>query len=230
VKSFALPHPIIVGKIFLADDILTVIYILNTGDESMLVNINIHTGQILNELSSQIPNRDRNIFYNSRNIRDIFDITTSDTLYHIHTYPYSIKPVFVMFDNLTEEQIKIHYQLNHFVVLSIVWGKDARDIKRVAVTDMKNNRASWVNMKNDFFGNLDVRIMKNTSYNFCNGYFVDNIQPEQLMEEIEQRLTESDCTEKDRQILLKTLSSLQEGANNVVFIGRLKDVLQTTLF
>jgi hypothetical protein len=59
---------------------------------------------------------------------------------------------------------------------------------------------------------------------------VYNTQPEQLMEKIERRLSESSCTEKDKQILLKTLSTLKEGANNVVFIGKLKNEVKTKLW
>ncbi|MDR2146119.1 MAG: hypothetical protein LBE91_06655 [Tannerella sp.] len=63
-----------------------------------------------------------------------------------------------------------------------------------------------------------------------NGYFVQNIQPEDLMEEIEKRLSESSCTDKDRQVLRKTLSLLKQDDNNVVFIGKLKSEVQTMLF
>jgi len=38
--------------------------------------------------------------------------------------------------------------------------------------------------------------------------------------------TLSICTENDRQILEKTLASLKEGSNNVVFIGKLRGDVQ----
>jgi len=51
-----------------------------------------------------------------------------------------------------------------------------------------------------------------------------------LMEDIENRLAERNCTEEDREILKKTLSKLKEGTNNLVFIGKLKEEIDTRLW
>ena len=50
------------------------------------------------------------------------------------------------------------------------------------------------------------------------------------MENIEKRLNQKGLTEKDKQILNKTLSELSENTNNVVFIGKLKDDIKTKLW
>ena len=44
----------------------------------------------------------------------------------------------------------------------------------------------------------------------------------QLMEKIEERLEQSDCTEADRKVLKELYNSLDEDDNNIMFIGRLK--------
>jgi len=80
---------------------------------------------------------------------------------------------------------------------------------------------------NDFYGGIPVPANNTT---FRNGYFVQNVQPEELKEIIEKRLAESNCTENDRQVLKKTLSTLQDGANNVVLIGKLKGGINSKLF
>ena len=218
LKSIGMPRTMISPRIFISNDTLTVAYL--SEDKSMITQINIYNEQILYEFTTQIPQRDNHILYNSKNMLSIFDIAHAsyDTLYHIDLSNYFLRPVFIMVDNSSEERvIKLHYQLNKDLVTTIVRNKG------FIISDLKNKRSSWVKVKNDYFGNLDIQI-SSSQVSFFNGYYVLNIQPEQLMEDIEQRLTESDCTEKDRQILQKTYSMIKETTNNVVFIGKLKKI------
>jgi len=188
-----------------------------------VTQINIYTGQVLNEFTTQIPQKDKHIFSSARNIRNIFDIIHAayDTLYHFDRSNNLIKPIFIMSDNSSERLLKLHNQLNKDLVLTNIRQRG------LVATDIKNKKSAWIKVKNDYFGNLDVEI---SIESFRNGYYVYNIQPEQLMEEIKQRLTESNCTDKDRQMLLKTLSVLNENTNNVVFIGKLKNEVGKKIF
>ena len=220
LRNIEFPQPFIGPTIFLSDDILTIVYIQRIQqDKSMVAQINLHTGQIFNEFTTQIPQLDKRGFGSFRNMQDIADIMhgsfDTDTIYHFNISDNLISPVFTISDNAYEKRNKRHNQLNKDLVLSAI----AEPNKGLILTDLKNKSASWVKVKNDFFGNLDTPL---SIFIYRNGYFVHNIQPEQLMEDIKQRLTNSNCTEKDRQILIKTLSTLKEGENNVVFIGKLK--------
>ena len=94
-------------------------------------------------------------------------------------------------------------------------------------TDLKDKTSSNINVVNDYYGNMPAPM---SIVHLRDGYWVHNIQPEQLMDDIEKRLAESNCTENDRQILKKTLATLKEGANNVVFIGKLKQEIKTKLW
>jgi hypothetical protein len=223
LKNIEMPQPFISPIIFISDNILSVVYIPRTVDKSIATQINIHTGQVLNEFTTQIPQPKTGGFASSRNIRNIFDIVhaLSDSIYHFDNSNNSIRPIFTISDNSYEKLVQRHNQLNKDLILTTILRKG------VIATDMKNKRSSWVKVKNDYFGNLDTPISSDI---YHNGYYVHNIQPEQLMEDIEQRLTESDCTEKDRQILLKTLSTLKKDTNNVVFIGKLKNEIGKNLF
>ena len=216
LKNIEVPRNMLSPILFLSNDILTVVYVLQTIDKSMATQINIHTGQVVSEFTTQISQHGRFGFRTSRNMQDIFDIVhgASDTIYHYDMSNYSLRPIFTTSDNFSEETIKRYIQLNKDFVLTIILHRG------LVATDIKNQRSSWIKVKNDYFGNLDIPISTNS---FRNGYYVYNIQPEQLMEVIEQRLTESNCTEKDRQILIETLSTLEENTNNVVFIGKLKN-------
>ena len=61
-----------------------------------------------------------------------------------------------------------------------------------------------------------------TNTNFSNGYIYAMYEPMQLMEAIERRLTERDCTEADKRVLKELYDSLDEEDNNIMFVGRLK--------
>ena len=59
-------------------------------------------------------------------------------------------------------------------------------------------------------------------WEFSNGYIFMMYEPLQLMEQIEKRLEESDCTDADKKVLKELYDSLDENGNNIMFIGRLK--------
>jgi len=48
------------------------------------------------------------------------------------------------------------------------------------------------------------------------------MKPEELIYEIQTRLAEKSCTEKEQKMLKKILPTLKKGGNNMVFIGKLK--------
>ena len=220
LRNIEIPQFFIYAIPYLSDDILTIVYIPITEDKSIAIKINIHTGQILNEFTTQIPQPERGGFASSRNIKNIFDLShaLSDTIYHFDIQNNSIRPIFTTSDNFSNEVTKRHVQINKNLVLTAIRSKGV-----LIATDMKNKRSSFIKVKNDFFGNIDLPI---SIYFYLNGYFTYNVQPEQLMEDIKQHLSDSNCTEKDRQMLKKTLSTLKEGENNVVFIGKLKNEVE----
>lgn len=90
------------------------------------------------------------------------------------------------------------------------WGKGT-----VAI-DKATNTSHFIRLKNDSFGGLKAPT------NFSNGYFFAMYEPLQLMDEIEKRLSESDCTDQDKKVLNELLESLNENDNNLMFIGKLK--------
>ena len=202
-------------RLFLSDDILTVIFKPNMSNESGVIQIDVATEQILNEWSTQIAWQGyEDGIFGIRNEPTRFNIAheLNDTLYRIDVKNNTIAPFFAISYNSSEKLYKGFCKLNQDLVMTFTE-------QGIVATDLKHKTASWVKVVNDYYGNLDVKV---SLVSFYNGYFVQNIQPEQLMDDIEQRLTEQTCTEKDRQILQKTLSSLKENTNNVVFIGKLK--------
>ena len=124
-----------------------------------------------------------------------------------------------------------NFQINRDLIMTRVNVFDdytRRFVNRGTVaTDLRNLTSSYVNVVNDFFGNLPVTP---SIAAFRNGYFVHNIQPEDLMYQIENRLAERNISRNDRQQLEELLSKLEEETNNVVFIGRLRDGIEGRLW
>ena len=214
-------------KLFLSEDILTIVQ-LALEDESepvMIRQLDINTSEQLKQLDPPkyllTHSYDDEIF-KTRNSQAVdFIVTSSDTLYHYDVKNNKILPVFTITDDLTDKPWKQYFQLNQDLIITNISGKGS------VATDLKNKISSYVRIVNDYCGNIPVPI---SIVNFQNGYFVYNIQPEQLIEDINNRLIESDCTENDRQMLHKTLSILKENTNNVVFIGKLKSEIDNKLW
>ena len=226
VKNIDAPQRMMKPKIFLSDGILTVIHMPLENDKAMVVQYDVNNGKILNELAPSshfiVRSADGEIF-NTRNTSAIFDFvhTGSDTLYHYDIKNNNILPVFMMTFDLSEKPYKQYFQLNKDLFLTNVFGKG------LVATDLKAKTSSYIKVVNDYYGNMPAPASVVT---FRNGYWVYNIQPEQLMEDIENRLTKSNCSENDKQSLNKLLSTLKENTNNVVFIGKLKNEVKTKLF
>jgi hypothetical protein len=91
--------------------------------------------------------------------------------------------------------------------------------KGLISTDKDKKTSAYVELVNDYFGNLPIPISVIT---FRNGWFVYNVETSDLRDKIENHLEGSKVSEKDRQTLKKLLPTLKEENNNVVFIGKLK--------
>lgn len=237
VKDIVAPQNLAKAKIFLSDNILTVFHMamiheLNPNNRDMVnaiaIQFDVNTGKVLSELPPPehfiVRNFDGEIF-NTRNAQGIFDINhliSQDTLYHFDVKNNRILPAFSMSYFTTDEKIWRQYiQINKDLVLTLVAGKG------LVATDLKNKTSSWIKVTNDFLGNMPAPFGVVTARN---GYWVLNIQPEDLMEDIKDCLAKSGLSDFDRQALNRTLSSLKEGTNNVVFIGKLKDEVKTKLW
>jgi hypothetical protein len=260
LREIAAPQRLNKSKIFLSDNILTILHMSFGEDSPMgyqianpagtftqsetaeLMPPNPETvtqlqisGQILSGLATPahfvVQSFDGEIF-NTRNVEGVFDFTQTgiDTLFHFDMKNSRILPVFTMVSS-TEGVWKNYFQVNKTLIMTGVNEFDPESghfVNRgIVATDLKNMTSSYVNVVNDFFGNLPVIPSIVT---FRNGYFVYNVQPEELMDEIENRLTESSVTENDRQKLRELLSKLKKDANNVMFIGKLKNEIEKPLW
>jgi hypothetical protein len=230
LKNIVAPHRIQKPKMFLSDDVLTVVHLPFNDNRAFAIQFDVHTGDVLKELAPPahliVHNFDGELF-NTRSVSNIFDFihTDSDTLYHFDMKNNEILPVFTMTYSSSENIWKQYYQLNKDLFLSNIQSLRDNRFTNVGIvaTDLTSKKSSWIKVVNDYYGNMPVPIGIGS---VRNGYWVYNIQPEQLMENIENRLAEGSCTENEKEVLRKTLSTLEEGANNVVFIGKLKSEIE----
>ena len=139
-----------------------------------------------------------------------FAYTISDTLYAYDHKTNRLKADFVMKNyRKTDDIYCIYFPMpNKYVT----WVKGKGNI----VTDLKTQQSYFFKLKNDFVGGLPI------STQTSNGYIWAMYEPLQLMERIEKRLEESDCTDADKKVLKELYDSLDEDGNNIMFIGRLK--------
>ncbi|MCL2739033.1 MAG: 6-bladed beta-propeller [Bacteroidales bacterium] len=240
VKDIVAPFRLNKAKIFLSDGILTVVHMPFANTRAMALQFDVNTGAVLNEVAPLehliVQNFDRDII-NTRNVLGIFDFSSmnSDTLYHFDVKNNMIRPAFHITYHSLEEPWMVYFQMTKDLLftnvsfLEVVPNMIGRKYvpRALVATDLKNRTSSYITVVNDYYGNIPVQVSYST---FCYGHYVLNIEPETLMADIENRLAESSCTDTDRQILNTTLSTLKEGSNNVVFIGKLKSEIKTKLW
>jgi len=237
MRELIAPHRLSKPKMFLSDSILTVVHMPFPNDQAFAFQFNVNTGEMLNKLGpppTHLIAQDFNgELFSSRNAQGVFDIihTNSDTLYHFDIINNKLIPAFTMDFTTTANVWKRYFQLNKNMFLTEVriYNEDTKRFEgsETVASNMISLSSSRIEVVNDFLGNISFgSIMMNSS----NGYFVINMQPETLMEIIEKHIAGSSVSTSDKEALAKTLSTLKEGANNVVFIGKLKSDVSGKLF
>ena len=240
MKDIVAPFRLNKAKIFLLDNILTVVHMPFPDTKAIALQFDVTTGTVLKEVAPLehliVNNFDFDIV-NTRNAQEIFDFSfmNCDTLYHFDVKSNTIRPAFKMTYSSSEKPWIVYFQMNKDLFLSNIsflgtdpnTGRQRYIPRGLVATDLKNRTSSYINVVNDHYGNIPVQV---NYFSFFHGYYVLNVQPEELIEDIENRLAERDCTDRDRQILQKTLSTLKEGTNNVVFIGKLRNELKAKLW
>jgi len=151
IKDITAPSQLNKPKIFLSDNILTVLHMPMpfNDNEVMAVQFDVNTGTVLKEMppSAQfiVTNFDGELF-NTRNTPATFDFlsTSSDTLYHFDINNNTILPVLTVNYSVSEPVFKQYFQLNKDLILTWVSfldkGSYTKDSKLIA-TDLKKQNS-----------------------------------------------------------------------------------------
>lgn len=216
IKYIVAPNDLHKPKLHLSENgTLTVVHMPFGGDKAMAIQFD-SKGKVIKQLPPQkqfiVGNFDGEIF-NTRNSASLdFLHTSCDTLYHYNIEKNKILPMFTMKTNSSQKSFKQYYELPR-QYFTYIFGKG------LVSTDKKTNKSAFISIVNDYYGGIE---MLGYIMNFRNGWFVYNLEPGQLITLIEKRLQDKTCTAQDKQKLSKLLSTLDENANNMLFIGKLK--------
>ncbi|HBK30175.1 MAG TPA: 6-bladed beta-propeller, partial [Porphyromonadaceae bacterium] len=86
------------------------------------------------------------------------------------------------------------------------------------IVDKKTLKGAFYKMYNDFLGNMDMPWA-----GFNNGYYIWNVDPGELIDQLTQKLKEDkSISATERKRLNDMLNSMDENDNNYVFYGKLK--------
>ena len=141
-----------------------------------------------------------------------FFLTSSDTLFHYNKNANKIYPKFKMdFGEVSETPMHIYNEIPGYYLTAILWGKG------VIAVNKEKQTSNYARLINDFFGHMEAPM-----FNFSNGWFYQMFESGQLITQIEKRLAESNCSEKDRKQLKELLDTIDEEDNNILFMGKLK--------
>ena len=217
VKHIVAPQRLHKPKLFLsADGTLSVVHMAFTGEKAVAMQFDKdgNVAKTLEPLSLLLVGNYDGELFNTRGT-SAFDFyhTSSDALYHYNKEKNKIEPVFNIVFNSSEKPFRQYVESNNYILTNVF------EKNKVIATNIKDKTSSFVKIKNDYFGNLNVSV---NIVSFRNGYYVYNLEPAQLITEIESRLKESDCSQQDKDKLTKLRDSLNEDANNVIFVGKLK--------
>lgn len=142
-----------------------------------------------------------------------FWMTSCDTLFHYNKESNRIYPKFKMdFGNVSKVPLHIYSELPGYYLTEILWGKGT------IFVDKRAHTSRYVKLVNDFVGHMQA-----ATFSFNKGWYCQMFEPGQLMDWIERRLAESDCSEEDCKQLEELLNSIHENDNNILFVGKLKE-------
>lgn len=222
IKDIPLPYQVKKPKISVDGDIISIVHMPFQGDKALALQVDID-GNVLSEYPASenimANNFDGEVFsYKNSNAFDFFH-TSMDTLFHYISQKNALAPVFTMQfpAGYTGEDNWIHFPMElpdrfHISFYNYETG-ESRPLA-VSKTDLSTYRVKIVN---DFYGNMEV-----SHFSFNQGYFVMNVEPAGLLERIEKRLAESDCSKEDKEKLKALEATIDEDSNNLLFLGKLK--------
>lgn len=220
LQTIEIPFEMQKPKISVAEDgCISVFHMPFKGNPAVALQVSSE-GKIQKLLAPEefmyVDNFDGEVF-SYQNVPD-FDMMPAgvDTLYHYNFQDNILLPVFTMeFPNASEKPWHIYQELPDRFLTYVFGGPGVGG----TVSSLKNEKtSSFVKIVNDFYGGIPV----NGPVCFNKGWYVYNLEPMNLQEVIEKRLSSKDCSDADREKLNEVLSSIDENDNNYLFFGKLK--------
>jgi hypothetical protein len=200
---------------FSPDSIITVVSMPFENDSAICFQ-QTYNGKLIQKVSppSYLINQsfDGEVFTNYLTPEYDFYNTASDTLYHYNVEKNTLEPKFAK-DFGETKYISVSREIPGYYFFYF-YNKENPSQK--IIVDKTTLDAKYFNLRNDFFGNIEVSPV------FSNGYFINNIAAITLKNQIEKALRMNNLSENDRQKLTEFNNDLKPDDNNVIFFGKLK--------
>lgn len=147
-----------------------------------------------------------------------YQISAFDTLYAFKSDTHETFPHFTLKNH--PKAFCLYNETPFCFLVSAFPSEDWTPITSTIMVDKQQKRSYYLNVTNDLTGNLPVSGLA-TSIN--NGWYYEMFEPYKLLDLIDERLSNSQCSDKDRKVLEDLKNSIDEDGNNIMFMGKLKD-------
>ena len=147
-----------------------------------------------------------------------------DTLYHYNSKTNRLLPQFALKQSNTEFvygciELPKHY-MGVFSEMKQVSANMSQGYNHTFfVVEKSTLNGSYFKLKNDYIGDMEIEW---PTERFSNGYFIQNYDPGDLLEDVEKALKNKDLSSAMRQKLTQLKNSISEKDNNYIFYSRLK--------
>lgn len=170
----------------------------------------------------------------SYNVSGIFDVnllfimpTRVDSLYRYDVTKGQLIPTFTLnFKDTNKIPWHSYYEWpNHFAgnisapPVEVAPGQWVNGENFYYIVDKKTGKGSFFKLYNDYLGNAEISW---PVYSFSNGYYVKNIEPGNLLNEIEKALKNKGLSDSMRKKLTNLQNSINDNDNNYIMIAKLR--------
>lgn len=150
-----------------------------------------------------------------------YHIFETDTLYRFNPQTHKTYPRFAL-NNFHGRYIDLTEPPSSFLIYFYPSGMEEvngwKPETNTVLIDKEKTRAYFAEVVNDFMGNLPVNKLGIPQ----DGWYCELFEPLQLVELIEEKLSDENCTDKERKALEELRSSFDEEGNNILFFGRIQ--------
>ena len=148
-----------------------------------------------------------------------------DTLYHFDMSNGKLLPQFTMDYNNKEMTIHDYQELpGHYMCMitrpkQVAAGIYETQEQKFIIVDKKTHRGSYVRIINDYLDQSEINYFP---YACTDGYYIANMEPAVLMEQIEKGLKHPHLTDKQRSLLESLKQQVNGDHNNYILYAKLK--------
>lgn len=146
-----------------------------------------------------------------------YQISAFDTLYAFKADTHETYPHFTLKNH--PNTFCLYNETPFCFLVCIFPSVDWTPPTNTIMVDKRQKRSCYLNVTNDLAGNLPISLATSIK----NGWYFEMFEPYKLLDLIDARLSDSECSNKDRKVLEDLKSSIDEDGNNIMFIGKLKE-------